>query len=262
MTRYAAVQALARGLRVLRALNAMQNGRATSQQLAEATGLHRTTVRRLLETLASEGLVRRSSSDDSFRLALAVRGLSEGFTGDELVATVAPPIMGELLRRVVWPSDLTTPDGDAMIVRETTHRFSPLSFHRSMVGRRFPILLTASGRAYFCHCDESRRQDILDLLRNGVGGRAQQALASDPRYVSDLVARVRARGYAENNGDWTEQNRIGAIAVPLVFRGEVLGCLNVVYLAKAVTTVAAVERFLGPLGSAAAEIVSALGQAS
>jgi len=37
---------LARGLQVLKALNAMENGRATSQQIAAITGLHRTTVRR------------------------------------------------------------------------------------------------------------------------------------------------------------------------------------------------------------------------
>jgi chaperonin GroEL len=40
-------------------------------------------VRRLLETLASEGYVRRSESDDSFRLTLKVRELSEGFTDDD-----------------------------------------------------------------------------------------------------------------------------------------------------------------------------------
>ena len=49
----------------------------------------------------------------------------------------------------MWLSDLMTPDGDAMVVRETTHRFIPLSFHRSMVGRRLPMLLTAAGRVNF-----------------------------------------------------------------------------------------------------------------
>ncbi|WP_186151701.1 helix-turn-helix domain-containing protein, partial [Burkholderia gladioli] len=73
MTTYTNVRGLARGLQVLRALNAMEDGHATSQQLADLTGLHRTTVRRLLETLMEEGFVRRSTSDDSFRLTLAVR---------------------------------------------------------------------------------------------------------------------------------------------------------------------------------------------
>jgi IclR family mhp operon transcriptional activator len=49
------------------------------------------------------------------------------------------------LREVLWPTDISTLDVDAMVVRETTHRFSRLSFHRAMVGRRLPLLLTASG---------------------------------------------------------------------------------------------------------------------
>lgn len=97
MGKYPNVRGLSRGLLVLRAMNAMERGRATPAQLSEATGLHRTTVRRLLETLLEEGFVRRSTSDDTFRLALAVRSLSEGFTDDERVATIAPPIMGQLM---------------------------------------------------------------------------------------------------------------------------------------------------------------------
>lgn len=193
VTTYTNVRGLARGLQVLRTLNAMDDGRATSQQIADLTGLHRTTVRRLLETLMEEGFVRRSASDDSFRLTLAVRSLSEGFTDTERIATVAPPIMGQLLQRVAWPSDLTTPDGDAMIIRETTHRFSRLSFHRAMVGRRLPILLTAAGRAYFATCPDEEREDILELLRSGAGGEEQQAFArNDAPYASDPA---RARGW-------------------------------------------------------------------
>ena len=39
MTTYTNVRGLARGLQVLRALNAMEDGRATSQQIADLTGL-------------------------------------------------------------------------------------------------------------------------------------------------------------------------------------------------------------------------------
>jgi len=85
--------------------------------------------------LFEEGFVRRSASDDSFRLTLDVPSLSEGFTDDERIATIAPQIMARMFQRVAWPSDLTTPDGDAMVIRETAHGFSQLSFHRSMVGR-------------------------------------------------------------------------------------------------------------------------------
>ena len=258
LTIYTNVQGLARGLQVLKALNSMEAGRATSQQIANLTGLHRTTVRRLLETLMEEGYVRRSSSDDSFRLTLSVRALSEGFTDAERIATVAPPIMGSLLQRITWPSDLTTPDGDAMIIRETTHRFSPLSFHRAMVGRRLPMLLTAAGRSYFTNCAEAEREQILELLRAGAGGEEQQTIARNPALVRALIKRVREEGYGSNDGDWAAQAKIGALAVPVFAHGIVRGSLNVVYLRRAVSLADAERKFLPELQRAALDISAAL----
>lgn len=255
---YANVRGLTRGLDVLRALNRMESGRATAQQLALETGLHRTTVRRLLETLVAEGFVRRSESDDTFRLTLQVRALSEGFTDDEWISTIAAPLMGELLQQVVWPSDLTTPDGDAMIIRETTHRFSPLSFHRAMVGRRLPMLLTAAGRAYFASCPETEQENILSVLRSGAGGEGQAALAADATYIRNLIRRVREDGFSTNHGDWTEQRNISAVAVPLCVGERVLGSLNVVYLSRALKPAEAEAKFVAPLASVAARIASTM----
>lgn len=260
MTTYTNVRGLARGLQVLRALNAMEDGHATSQQLADLTGLHRTTVRRLLETLMEEGFVRRSTSDDSFRLTLAVRSLSEGFTDTERIATVAPPIMGQLLQRVAWPSDLTTPDGDAMIIRETTHRFSRLSFHRAMVGRRLPMLLTAAGRAYFAMCPDEEREDILELLRSGAGGDEQQAFARNDALVRKLIRRVRDDGFGSNHGDWTAQAKIGAVAVAISADERVIASLNVIFLSRAVRLEDAVRRYVPELQKAALDIAEALKQ--
>jgi IclR family transcriptional regulator, mhp operon transcriptional activator len=258
VTQYTNVRGLSRGLQVLKALNAMEGGRATSQQLSEVTGLHRTTVRRLLETLIEDGFVRRSVSDDTFRLTLNVRALSEGFTDDERIATIAPPIMGQLLQRVAWPSDLTTPDGDSMIIRETTHRFSPLSFHRSMVGRRLPMLLTAAGRAYFAMCPDEEREDILELLRSGAGGQEQQALAANDAVLRSLIKRVRADGFGSNHGDWAAQSKIGAVAVAVVSQQRVLASLNIVFLARAVSLKEAIRRYVPELQKAAQEMVTVL----
>ncbi|HWK60757.1 MAG TPA: DNA-binding transcriptional regulator [Eoetvoesiella sp.] len=256
---YKTVRSLSRGLEVLRALNTCPKGRATSGELSDMTGLHRTTVRRLLETLADTGFVRRSESDDSFRLALKVRELSEGFTDSEWISTIASPIMGELLHKVVWPSDLSTPNGDYLQVRETTHRFSPLSFHRSMVGRRLPMLLTAAGQAYFANCAEEERQEILQMLR--AGSDEQARLASDPVFIRNLLRRVRKDGVGTNTGEWNhgeEKGKIGAIAVPIMHDERALGCLNVIYLTRAVRLDEAIERFAPQLRAAAEKISAGL----
>ncbi|VTN54689.1 DNA-binding transcriptional activator MhpR [Klebsiella pneumoniae] len=174
---YKTVRGLSRGLLLLKLLNKFDGG-ATPGLLAEFSGLHRTTVRRLLETLQEEGFVRRSRSDDSFRLTINVRQLSDGFRDEHWISALATPLLGELLREVQWPTDITTLDVDAMVVRETTHRFSRLSFHRAMVGRRLPLLLTASGLTWLAFAPDAERDAIVSML--AARPEAEYQLAREP----------------------------------------------------------------------------------
>ena len=256
---YTHVRGLIRGLDLLRALNCEEGGRATLARLAEATGLHRTTVRRLLETLIAQGYVRRSESDDRYGLCLPVRSLSEGFRDEDWISSIAAPALSELLQAVVWPSDVTTPHGAHMIIRESTHRFSPLSFHRAMVGQTLPILLTAAGRAFLAYCPEEEREEIVQLARSGNDDQAR--LAADPRFVANVVERTRAAGYGSNEGEWTSQRKVGAIALPIMREGRPLGSVNIVYLTRALALSEAVRRFLPALQHAVVRIERELAKA-
>jgi IclR family mhp operon transcriptional activator len=69
---------------------------------------------------------------------------------------------------------------------------------------------------------------------------------------------VRADGFGSNHGDWTAQNKIGAVAVPIVSRERVLASLNVVFLSRAVTLAEAKRRYVPELKRAADEMVTAL----
>lgn len=244
-TEYKAVRGLIRGLDVVSALNRL-NGRATINQLAEQVSLHRTTVRRLLETLQAEGYVQRCTSDERFyQLNLKVRELSEGFRDEHWISALAAPILGKLLQKVLWPTDICTLDLDAMIVRETTHRFSHLSFHSAMVGRRLPILLTSVGRAYLSFCPDDERESILDLIR------AQDtecgAMARDASRMQRLVEHTRKAGYGENYSHWGSEEKIAAIALPIRTGNQVLGCLSLVYVARAMPIKEAAKRYLPQL---------------
>lgn len=255
---YSTVRSLVRGLELIQALNRHERGRASLAQLAAATGLHRTTVRRLLETLIEEGFVRRSASDDRYVLTLKVRSLAEGFRDEARISAVAGPVLVHLLHQVRWPSDLCTPDGGTMLIRESTHRFSSLSFNPAMVGERLPMLLTAAGRAYFCYCEDAEREALLVLLRRDS---AQAALANDDKFIANLLEQTRARGYSSNEGDWSAERKIGAIGVPVFEGGKVIASINVIYLSRAVTHAEAAARYLPALVDAARQLEAALGEA-
>lgn len=238
---YKTVRGLTRGLALLNALNREPVG-ATPARLSEMTGIHRTTVRRLLETLQSEGYVRRSPSDDTYRLTMRVRELSEGFRDEHWISAVAAPLLGKLLNEVLWPTDLGTLDVDAMIIRETTHRFSRLSFHRSMVGRRLPILETALGLAYIAFCPEKEQKELIALLASRDDREGE--IARDPQTVDNLIRRTRRKGFGENFMNWTEEERIASIAIPIRSGEEVLACLNLVYIAEAMSIDEAAKKYL------------------
>ncbi len=254
---YKTVRGLTRGLYLLNVLNRLDGG-ATVRQLPELTGIHRTTVKRLLETLKGEGYVRYSLSDDSFRLTMKVRELSEGFRDEQWISALAAPLLGGLLENVVWPTDITTLDVDAMVVRETTHRFSRLSFHRAMVGRRLPILLTACGLTYLAFCPENERDNIIALLAQRDDAAYQ--LARELEKLAKLLQTIRDKGYGENNQSWQQENKIAAIAMPINDEDRIIGCLNLVYIAKAMTIEQAAERYLPALQSVAKQIESGVAE--
>jgi len=255
---YRHVQGLSRGLAILQAINRSPDGWAKIAELSTTTGLHRTTVRRLLETLQAEGYVRRSASDDSYRLNQKIRQLSDGFTDDEWISEVANPVLGELLQKLVWPSDLCTIDGDCMLVRETTHRFSPLSFHRAMIRQRMPVLFTSAGRAYLAYCGNEERQQVLRLL---VAGNDEQAnFARNRVLVEQMLEKVRRQGYAGNEGEWNQQLKIAALAMPVRHKQQVLASINVVFLKKALSVAEAAERYLPDLKAAVEKIEQRLAE--
>lgn len=253
---YRHVQGLSRGLAILHTINSSPDGWASIAELSTKTGLHRTTVRRLLETLQSEGYVRRSVSDDSYRLNQKIRQLSDGFTDDEWISEVANPVLGELLQKIVWPSDLSTLDGDCMLVRETTHRFSALSFHRAMIRQRMPLLFTSAGRAYLAYCSDEERKQILQLL---VAGNDEQAnFARNRVLVNQMLEKIRRQGYATNEGEWSQQQKIAAIALPIRHKDHVLACINIVFLRKAMSVAEAANRYLPNLKAAVEKIEAQL----
>lgn len=242
------VRGLARGLKVLRALN--ERNHATAQDLTRMTGLPRPTVYRLLETLIREGYVSHGGRSDTFHLTIGVRGLADGFDDDAWVKEVAGPILADLVTRIVWPTDIATFDRDAMVVRETTHAASPMSINREKAGFRVGILASAIGKAYFSHCSEKEREMILRAV--AASGRPDAALARNTAAVNRMVRETRARGYAVRLGGISPKT--GSIAVPVLVGERSVAAINLHYILSALTLDEVVKRYLDPLHDAAGRI--------
>ena len=241
-----------RTLKVLMALN-RHNGAGVSQ-LATVSGISRQALYRILETLCDEGFVARRVDGDSYDLSPLVRRLSDGFRDEDLVRKIATPVIRQLQKDVVWPSDLVTFHGNAMYLRETTRPRSPMTIDRATIGWRLPILASATGRAYLAWCPENEQELILSNLR--ASRHPDDALAHDQKWVKTVLAYTVRRGYGERFDE--AKSRTGAIAVPFRQGARVMGCLCITFIAAAMNPTEAARRHLGRLSAAAGEIEAVL----
>lgn len=251
---YREVRGLTRGLAVLRALNEQPGGIGTVAELARATGIHRTTVKRLLETLRAEGLVDQRDEGVSYCLGFEVRRLSEGYVAADWIDQVAAPAMREHLRALSWPSDLATPDRGFMIVRESTHRASLLSQHRATIGIRIPMLVSSVGRAWLSWCAEEERAATLALLRERTDAIGE--MARDTDYVRSVIRATRKRGYSMNKGEWASEPSVTSIGFPIMVGHHAIGAINLVLQRTLVSEREIAVRYVPLLQNLAEEISS------
>lgn len=249
---YTHVRALDRGLRLLVALN--EAGRSDPATLARIADIDRTTAYRLLETLEGLGYVSRSQSDGKYVLLPAVRNLSEGHTRSDKASRIVAEELFELLPHVLWPTDYATFERGWMVIRETTHRFSPYSVHRAMVGRRRPLIESALGRAILAGAEPSHREEMLAIAKSA--GATDMSDRRIEEAMLSLIEDYSRRGYAWAV-DGAEQG-ISAVALPVKVSGSVLGSVNLLFFTSAMAIETAAERFLPSLRNAVAAISARL----
>lgn len=246
------VRGLTRGLEILRVLN--ERSEASAADLAAATGLPRATVYRLLDTLAEAGYVTAAPDSHTYRPSISCRMLSDGYHDEIWMRDIAAPVISDLGREIVWPTDIATRDGDMMVIRATTHRTSPLSFHRARVGLRVPLLGTSLGLTYLAFCPAAEREAVLKGLsqRSGQNQPSADRLAHLDRTLRD----IRSRGYGVRDGGIIPET--GSFAVPVMNAERCIATINVQYILSALTTEEAVRRYLPAAKAAASSIESSL----
>lgn len=209
--------------------------------LAEATDIDRTSTYRLVNTLQSMGYLLRRGEDGAISLTSKMANISDGFRDDDLIAQAITPFIHDLTHTVLWPSDFATFSEGAVTVQVTTHRLSPMSVHRAVVGRHHSLFRSALGRAML---------SVMTQKEIDTASVVAQLETSNSEYIWDrkairkLIGDVRKAGYASSVGE--SETNISAIALPLRVR-SVVGAVNIVFFRSAMTPQIAADRYLEPL---------------
>ena len=216
------IEALARGLDVIRSLGSVQRP-LTLTELAQMTGLARPTVRRILITLEALGYV-RAEGDSSAQFGLTPRVLELGtsYVQSHVFWEMVRPHLHSLVLEINESSSIAELDGPDVVyvARVAVPKLVTLSVS---IGTRFPAYATSLGKVLLSgHTDEEALAIRHDPGRSGIIPLWQP---TDEEFVAE-VRQVRARGWALT--DQQLAPAIRSVAAPIRNgAGRVIAAVNV-----------------------------------
>jgi IclR family transcriptional regulator, mhp operon transcriptional activator len=253
MTTGSPVESVRRAFALLEELNRQ---RITSvQHLHAATGLPKSTIVRLLETLRILGYVTNDPRQGGYQVASGVRSLSSGFHGDPLVVEAARPWSIEFTRQFKLPVGIAVFDRDSMIVRFSTISDSPMSPFHATINLRLRVLTRAMGRAYLAYCPAEEREYILQVLASS--SHPEDEIARHREEVVDIIDRVRRNGFAERSPA-VEPKSSNTFSVPILLEGNVLATIGLTYFSSSMPKAKAISAYVPRLMDLAKNIESSV----
>jgi IclR family transcriptional regulator, acetate operon repressor len=196
-------------LRLLDILDFLQDAPDGSalQPLADAVGLHKSTVFRYLSTLAARGYVEHDRATGVYRLGRAF--LPSRPLRLEVLAARARPLLATLRDRFEETCNLGMLDGNRVAYIEIME--SPKAMRlAARKGDRDPIHSTALGKAVAAHLPTEQVRAI--LAAEGMPRRTSRTITSLDAFLRELAI-VREQGFAVDNGENEEDGH--CVAVPV-----------------------------------------------
>jgi DNA-binding IclR family transcriptional regulator len=210
-------RSLERGIELLRSFRPGSELLGNAE-LAERTGLSRSTVSRLTQTLVGSGLLQIEPRSRAFRLAPAVLSFAHAMRTGSSVLAIAAPRMRQVAETSKINVGLAAPDRDEMVYLESIRYNRRPSLRTVVSGQRVPMELTSLGRAYLAVAPEAKRKALMAHFRQ-LRPKQWRSLHAE---ISRAIASVEQKDYCA--ASW--QPEVVAVATPLAFQGA-LYALNV-----------------------------------
>lgn len=154
---------LARGLSVLRAFRPLDEGLGNAE-IAERTGLPKSTVSRLTFTLQSLGYLNHLGRRDRYRPGPALLALANLASASMSFVDLSAPVMQRLSNETGTMSVLAVRDGNKMLLVKTWRPVGVASLWLE-VGQRVPFDGSSSGHALLASLSAERFQDVVNQLQ-------------------------------------------------------------------------------------------------
>lgn len=204
------ITALSRGLDVLACFRS-GDASLSNQQISERCGLPKSTVTRIVYTLARRGYLIQVEPGGRYALGSGTLALGSSMLARMDVRQFARPLMQELADYAGATLALGVRDRLSIIYTEVARSTATLAL-TLQVGSRIPLATSAIGRAYLASAPEPERHAILNLATQLDDSAADAVREGINRGLDDM----REYGCATSFGEW--QKDVNGIA--LAFRAS------------------------------------------
>lgn len=199
-------RSLERGLSILRVFRSGATLRGNSE-IAERTGLPRSTVSRLTQTLVACRFLEYDRFANGYRLGAPVLGLAEAYIAGSEVLAAAVPLMKNVSDALRVNTSLAVADGDEMVYLHAVRRRDVGVPRRVMTGHRTPTEMTSLGRAYLATLSSRERESLYAGFRN----KHLDRWKTIEQEIRNAISEVQTKGYCKVN--WLPG--VTAIAMPV-----------------------------------------------
>ncbi len=235
------IRSVSRALHVLQAIN--RHGALTMTQISKEVKLPYPTTCRVVLTLVSEGVIEREKSRKYYRPTALSQSLSCGYHQRSRLVAIARRHIEKLTEEVRWPISLASRVGPYMVIQDSTHALTTLTFSEYHPGYSLPILSCASGLAYLAYMEPEKRHEIIDQLE--VPDEDNMIYRMISNNEDSFFAEIRKDHYATyiKNPHTKNPGKTSSIAMPLHRDKELVGTMALIFFSTSMRVAKAFDTF-------------------
>lgn len=213
------VQSLNRALDIMEAL-ALEPQGLTLTELSNRVGLHKSTVHRLLSTLAARHYVELSGN--GCRLGLRVADLGSRLLNSMELRTESAPLLRQLSHRLGRVVHLAVIDEGEVVYLDKVEPLESIRLYSS-IGRRAPFHCTGLGKVLAAYHPEDEVRAW--IRQHGLPKKTENTL-TDPEKLRAEFLQIREKGYGFDEVE--HEANVRCVAAPIRdYRGMVIAGISV-----------------------------------
>ncbi|RBW69804.1 IclR family transcriptional regulator [Bacillus taeanensis] len=215
------IKSVDRALQIITIVSSRKDGFGVTE-LAEQLELNKSSIFRLLSTLAAHNFIEQDLETKKYRLGYKYLELSSKLLDSIDIRSEAKPFLKELESITKEVIHLVVYDQGEVIYIEKLEGSETLRTH-SQVGKRAPMHCTSVGKVILAHLPENEVLSILE--RKGLPKHTENTIVTKEDLFAELV-KIKEQGY----GTEIEENEPGitCIAAPIFNnRGEIAAAVSV-----------------------------------